>query len=584
MKNLNFLSKTSSYSCIHGVTTLCTTVGSPSAHRRGIMLKLLSVLVLILTIGVGNAWGTTYQHVFNAKPNTGNSITLSSVSWNITATNLGSYNSGNYAGVQLGTKDKNGSITLTTSSAWGSVAGTYKDKTKITEIRLWLNLGGTSVTPSVTIGGTAAVSDGTTVVKNSSAGSDWTKATKVTFTPATGHDAGVVVINVSTVKAGYICCMEIDCEEPGGGCSTITPSLSYASVGGTTLTVGSSSSGSPTVSGNTGSGAVTYSVTAASPAGCATVNGSTGVVTAVAAGTATITASIAANGGYCSGSATANFTINLPTYTVSFSTGTGNPSVSSRTEASGGAGITLPAGPTPACSGDGWVFMGWKETSAQSSTTTAPDLLAAGSTYKPTSNCTLYAVYYKLADSNPNYFTKVTSSSANLTSGYYVIYANGEAMNNVITSNKIEGVTQAETSSGSGIISTSTAAIIWIIYKNGTNYQLYNAAVGKYLEVTGENQLALQTSSKGFTLKAFNTSTGQVSLQSVNKTSYQFQYYSGKFSSYGSQSVAVFFYKRGGTYNSNPSCCTPLGSINGSFLGTTHFGALSPEKFRPERP
>lgn len=564
MKQLNFLSKSSSRSCGHRVTTLASTVGSPSAHRRSTMLKLISVLVLVLTVGVGNAWGTTYQHVFNAKPSTGNSITLSSVSWNITATNLGSYNSGNYAGVQLGTKDKNGSITLTTSSAWGSVAGTYKDKTKITEIRLWLNLGGTSVTPSVTIGGTAAVSDGTTVVKNSSAGSDWTKATKVTFTPATGHDAGVVVINVSTVKAGYICCMEIDCEEPGGGCSTITPSLSYASVGGTTLTVGSSSSGSPTVSGNTGSGAVTYSVTAASPAGCATVNGSTGVVTAVAAGTATITASIAANGGYCSGSATANFTINLPTYTVSFSTGTGNPSVSSRTEASGGAGITLPAGPTPACSGDGWVFMGWKETSAQSSTTTAPDLLAAGSTYKPTSNCTLYAVYYKLADSNPNYFTKVTSSSANLTSGYYVIYANGEAMNNVITSNKIEGVTQAETSSGSGIISTSTAAIIWIIYKNGTNYQLYNAAVGKYLEVTGENQLALQTSSKGFTLKTFNTSTGQVSLQSVNKTSYQFQYYSSKFSSYGSQSVAVFFYKRGGTYNSNPTCCEPLGQINGS--------------------
>ncbi len=163
----------------------------------------------------GQAWGdtTTYQHVFNAKPSTGSNITLSGVSWTIAATNLGSYNSGNYAGVQLGSSKNNGSITLTSSSAWGSVTGTYYNKTKITEVRLWLNLGGTSVTPTVTIGGKAATSDGTTVVKNSSAGSDWTKATKVTFTPAADGNTGVVVINVATVKAGYICCMEIDCEE-----------------------------------------------------------------------------------------------------------------------------------------------------------------------------------------------------------------------------------------------------------------------------------------------------------------------------------------------------------------------------------
>ena len=33
------------------------TVGSPSFHRRSTMLKLVSVLVLILTVGVGNVWG-----------------------------------------------------------------------------------------------------------------------------------------------------------------------------------------------------------------------------------------------------------------------------------------------------------------------------------------------------------------------------------------------------------------------------------------------------------------------------------------------------------------------------------------------
>ena len=155
----------------------------------------------------GSGGVVTYQHIFNTKPTVGNNKVLSGVSWNIDATNLNNYNSTNYAGVQIGTSSKNGSITLTSSSAWS-----YNNKTSIKEVRLWLNLGGTSVTPTVTIGGKAATSDGTTVVKNSSAGSDWTKTTKVTFTPASDGNTGVVVINVETVKAGYICAIEIDCE------------------------------------------------------------------------------------------------------------------------------------------------------------------------------------------------------------------------------------------------------------------------------------------------------------------------------------------------------------------------------------
>lgn len=149
----------------------------------------------------------TYQHIFTAKPSVSNNVTLSGVNWNIAATNLGSYNSGNYAGVQIGSSKNDGSITLTSSSSWN-----YEEKTRIKEVRLWLNLGGTSVTPTVSVGGVAAVSDGTTVVKNSNAGNDYTKATKVTFTPAANGDTGVVVINVETVKAGYICAIEIDCE------------------------------------------------------------------------------------------------------------------------------------------------------------------------------------------------------------------------------------------------------------------------------------------------------------------------------------------------------------------------------------
>lgn len=169
------------------------------------------MLLLLLLIGGGSsAWGETktYQHVFNVKPSTGDEVALTGMLWNIVAENLGSYNSQNYAGVQIGAKSKDGFITLTSSADWN-----YNNATKITAVRLWLNLGGTSVTPSVTIGGKAAVSDGTNVIKNSTIKQDWKKATKVTFTPAEDGNTGVVVINVSTVKAGYICAMEIDCED-----------------------------------------------------------------------------------------------------------------------------------------------------------------------------------------------------------------------------------------------------------------------------------------------------------------------------------------------------------------------------------
>lgn len=164
---------------------------------------------------VGCLWGSaawaetaTYRHVFTAKPSTGNNVTLSGVAWNISATNLSNNYNNQYAGVQFGTSSLNGQITLTSSSDWD-----YNGKTKITEVRLWLNRGGTSVTPTVTIGGKDATSDGKNVGKNTSAGTDWTKTSKVTFTPAVDGNTGVIEIDVTSVKAGYICALEIDCEE-----------------------------------------------------------------------------------------------------------------------------------------------------------------------------------------------------------------------------------------------------------------------------------------------------------------------------------------------------------------------------------
>lgn len=143
----------------------------------------------------------TYQHIFKSKPSTG-TVTLSNISWTLSATNLNNYNSTSYAGVQFGTSSKTGQITLTSTSF------SYNGKSKIKEIRLWLNNGSGSITPRVTVGGVECAMEGT-IVKNTSAGSDYTKASMVTFTPGSVN-SGEVVIDLTCNKAGYFCAIEID--------------------------------------------------------------------------------------------------------------------------------------------------------------------------------------------------------------------------------------------------------------------------------------------------------------------------------------------------------------------------------------
>ena len=82
-------------------------------------------------------------------------------------------------------------------------------------------------------------------------------------------------------------------------------------------------------------------------------------------------------------------------YTVTFNAGSGSCSTSSLKESTAGAGVTLPT--ATIC--DGWKFAGWATSSVASETTTAPELLPEASTYKPTSNITLYAVYKRTEES-----------------------------------------------------------------------------------------------------------------------------------------------------------------------------------------
>lgn len=191
-------------------------------------------IMLLLSLAVGNAWGATltYTHDFTVKPSEDADNTLSTITWTVSnTTNLNGYNSQNYKGVQFGTSSKSGSITLTSKNAWGTQTSTsYYGYTNVKKVYVWLNKGGGTVTPTVSVGGTDATSDGTTVAKNSSATSQRDGTTKVTFTPASGHTTGVIVITCTSTAAGYLCSIQVECEE-SASCSN-NPSVGAASLNG----------------------------------------------------------------------------------------------------------------------------------------------------------------------------------------------------------------------------------------------------------------------------------------------------------------------------------------------------------------
>lgn len=92
--------------------------------------------------------------------------------------------------------------------------------------------------------------------------------------------------------------------------------------------------------------------------------------------------------------------VNAP-YTVTFDAEGGTCVTSSLTEASGGAGVTLPAA-TATCAPAGWSFYGWA-TSTCGSTTSAPSIVGAtDETYYPESDITLHAVYVNSGTYNSN--------------------------------------------------------------------------------------------------------------------------------------------------------------------------------------
>lgn len=264
-----------------------------------------------------------------------------------------------------------------------------------------------------------------------------------------------------------------------------------------------------------------------------------------------------------------------PQYTVTFSKEGGACETTSLTEADYKAGVTLP---TATIDVAGWTFAGWKETSATANTTTRPTLFAAGSTYKPTTDCTLYAVY-KLAGIDETKYKRVTelSEATSATTMIFVDNKNSKVLK--LNGNDVTYAT-APTEDADGMI-TPSDDIVWSLTGDNTNgYNVKttsletNRFVGFVTPGANTNYANIQTytttsnnvlwkfvkntdSDNVFTLRnnteKTNGSVGSLRFYTTNNTNKWQVYYLAAASYAGNENVALKLYVPVPTaYNSNP--------------------------------
>ena len=125
---------------------------SPSFHRRSTMLKLVSVLALIFTLGVGNAWGADPSWTWTAGSasdfgtSTSGNVTLNGKTWSVVRSSATNESNLNNSCVQLGAKNRPQTITLSTS-AFSSY--------KVTKVEVECSSYGGNHSVAISVGGTS---------------------------------------------------------------------------------------------------------------------------------------------------------------------------------------------------------------------------------------------------------------------------------------------------------------------------------------------------------------------------------------------------------------------------------------------
>ena len=265
-------------------------------------------------------------------------------------------------------------------------------------------------------------------------------------------------------------------------------------------------------------------------------------------------------------------------YTVTYNAEGGTCGTASATESTAGGGVTLPsASPSSACSSDGWAFYGWATSACGSVTAAAPEIVGTtDDTYHPTSNTTLHAVYRKsLGSSNYNRIVSLDD----LSSGSDYIFVGEYSSANYVMTNSYSTSGDYGRFAGSQINESSTgmysAASINSNYKltiTGTtdNYYIYCAANSKYVDVGYKAMIYGSKDADDY----YQIIVSNGKWKTINHYNSNYILYDGSNNIFKGSSTEyeLLIYKYGPSYSyySSPSCCTPLGTINGS-VSLSHF-------------
>ena len=338
--------------------------------------RLAMVLTVLFTLGVGSMWGAeeVYKEtIFNSSNNSGkissysNSWSNTTNSFKVNITNANNNNNG-WAYIKMGSSSSASTGTIITASSI--------DK-KITKVSL--NIGAITSGNVTSIKLYKSTNNSTWVeIGSFSKSTNWQNVVISDANQGTNLYYKIEAVCTKASKNGplQINGLRFYIEDTPVQSYTVSWTINPAEGGRLSAETGNSITVTPNAAYTYGNPACTVS-----PAGKAKVFQSTNTFTATPTENCTIQINM----------------VEKPKYTVTLDAGPGT-CAAYVTETSAGKGVTLP---TPTLNGCGeWRFAGWKETSAVSTeTTTAPTLLSAGSIYKPTNNCTLYAVYQRTEES-----------------------------------------------------------------------------------------------------------------------------------------------------------------------------------------
>lgn len=234
-------------------------------------------------------------------------------------------------------------------------------------------------------------------------------------------------------------------------------------------------------------------------------------------------------------------------YTVTFNAGTGSCGTSSLTEASFGAGVTLP---TATIGVTGWSFAGWA-TASTTNTEDEPTLYAASSTYNPTDNVTLYAVY-KFSDAST--YKRATSVSDITSASSVVIVSNYSSK---VLDTTLGTVTAPIESSSK--ITAPEKAIFTLTGDNTDGYTLTNGTTTIGTTSTNNStEISNTTTNDLWKVKASGTSNCFY-FENTGKSNLCLEYYSSSWMVYApstpssNSNVAMKVYVPVSVYNSNPA-------------------------------